>query len=116
MSTQQNLGAAAITRVVERMKIHTYGAVCQELGKKLIPFAFESYAGIGEFAIDFLSQLKHRPASLYVFHPTKYVECLREGLSCRLMKSNANLLCRWLQLVLPKQGGGVAVYGSTSSW
>jgi hypothetical protein len=114
VSTQQNLRTAAATRVVELMKTNKYGSVCRDLGKKLIPFAFQSYGGIGEDAIDFLSQLKHRPASLYVFHPKRYVECLREGLSCRLMRSNVNLLCRWLQLVLPRKNGGVAVYASNT--
>jgi hypothetical protein len=110
VGTQQNLRPSAATKVRERSKLKKYERLCQSMDKKAQPFVFQSYGGLGEKALEFLSQLKHRPASLYVFQPKKYVECLREGLSCRFMQSNSNLINRWLQLVLPKDRGGVAVY------
>jgi hypothetical protein len=110
VGTQQNLRPSAATKLRERSKLKKYEQLCQNMDKKAQPFVFQTYGGLGEKGLEFLSQLKQRPASLYVFQPKKYVEDLRVGLSCRFMQSNCKLISRWLQLVLPKNRGGVATY------
>jgi hypothetical protein len=114
VGTQQNLRPSAATKVRERSKMNKYEKVCQDVGKKVLPFVFQSYGGIGEKALGFLSELKNRPASLYVYQPVRFVESVRESLSCRLMRSNTRLVTRWLQLVSPVSSGGVAYYDSAS--
>jgi hypothetical protein len=108
IGTQQNLSPAAGTRIRERVKENKYGQVCREMEKKLVPFVFQTYGGIGEQALTFLSELKNRPASLHVYQPVQFVDSVRVGLSCRFMQSNVNLISRWLQLVLPLRSGGAA--------
>jgi len=112
MNTQQNLSVSAATLVREQEKYNYYGKLCNDAQKSLIPFAFQTLGGLGKKALDFLSDLKSRPACLRVFDPVHYVFAIRQNLSCRLMQANCNLLLRWLQLVLPLSQGGVA-YHST---
>jgi hypothetical protein len=110
--THQNLSSAAGTRIQEKLKYNKYGRVCERMEKKLVPFVFQSYGGIGEQGLNFLSELKNRPAFRQVFLPGNFVDSVRTGLSCRFMRFNANLVSRWLQLVLPPSSGGVASYRS----
>jgi hypothetical protein len=112
LNTQQNLSVSAATLVREKEKYNYYGSRCNEVQKWLLPFAFQTFGGIGKKALDFFTDLKSRPACLRVFDPVNYTFAIRQNLSCRLMQANANLLLRWLQLVLPMSRGGVA-YSST---
>ena len=111
-NTQQNLSVSAATLVREQEKYNYYGKLCKDALKSLVPFAFQTLGGLGNKALDFLSDLKSRPACLRVFDPVNYALATRRNLSCRLMQANCNLLLRWLQLVLPLSQGGVA-YHST---
>lgn len=104
--TQQNVRSKAATQVREYEKCRVYVDLCGEAGKGFLPFVFQNMGGIGRQALDFLVALRNRPACLHVYQPARYVSSLRQGLVCRLMQSNSNILLRWLQLVLPLSRGG----------
>lgn len=108
LRTQQNLTPAAGTRIQEKVKEDKYRKICDQTEKNLVPFVFQSYGGIGERGQNFLADLRNRPAFRQVFQPGNFVDSIRTGLSCRFMRFNANLISRWLQLVLPPSSGGVA--------
>ena len=72
-NTQQNLSVSAATLVREQEKYNYYGKLCNDAQKLLVPFAFQTFGGIGKHALDFLSDLKHRPACLRVFDPGTWV-------------------------------------------
>jgi ribonuclease HI len=107
VSTQQNNRPAAATRVRENEKRSKYGDHCRDVDKSFIPIVFQTFGGIGRHTLDFLSELQSRPPSFKVFEPVKFVGALRTGLGCRFMRSNTNLLIKWLQLVTPASSGGV---------
>jgi hypothetical protein len=93
-NTQQNLSVSAATLVREQEKYNYYGKLCNDAQKLFIPFTFQSLGGLGKKALDFLSDLKSRPACLRVFDPVNYVFATRQNLSCRLMQ-----VCVYLLLV-----------------
>jgi 2-methylaconitate cis-trans-isomerase PrpF len=107
VSTQQNNWPAAATRVRENEKRSKYGDLCRDVDKSFIPIVFQTFGGIGRHTLDFLSELQSRPPSFKVFEPVKFVGALRISLGCRFMRSNTNLLIKWLQLVTPASSGGV---------
>ena len=73
--THQNLSpAAGSTRIRERGKENKYGNMCPQMEKKLAPFVFQSYGGIGEHGLTSLSELRNRPASLHVYQPVRFVD------------------------------------------
>lgn len=104
--TQQNVRLKAATQVREYEKCRQYVDLCRNAAKGFLPFVFQNMGGIGRHALDFLADLRNRPACLYVYQPARYVSSMRQGLVCRLMQSNSNILLRWLQLVLPLSRGG----------
>ena len=109
MNTQQNLSSSSATLVRERTKFRKYQDLCKRSQKSFLPFVFQTLGGIGNRGLDFLNELKSRPPCLQVFDPPRYVDALRVSLSCRLLRVNSQIVSRWLQLVLPKKSGGVAV-------
>jgi ribonuclease HI len=105
--TQQNVRPTAATGVREHEKCRKYVDVCSEAAKGFLPFVLQNMGGIGRQGLNFLADLKNRPACLHVYQPAKFVFSMRQGLVCRLMKSNSNIVLRWIQLVLPLCQGGV---------
>jgi hypothetical protein len=95
------------TSIREEEKIRKYRESCTQQNKDFRPFTFQNLGGIGGKGLDFLNELKSRPPYLQVVNSKRYVDSLRKKLGCILMHSNAQMLLRWLHLVLPPSGGGI---------
>jgi hypothetical protein len=112
---QQNLRPTAATSIREQSKCRKYEQPCQQVHKAFLPFVLQTFGGIGNKGLEFLSNLKNRPACFRVYQPSTYVNAIRHGLVSRLMKTNSNMVIRWLQLISPLKEGGVASSSSRSA-
>jgi hypothetical protein len=97
----------AATSIREKEKVRMYEQSCTQQNKEFRPFAFQNLGGIGGKGLEFLKELKSRPPYLHVVNSKHYVDSVRKKLGCILMHSNAQMILRWMHLVLPPESGGV---------
>ena len=107
VSHQQNQRHTAATLIRERHKQNKYVPMCRDTDKHFIPFALKTFDGLGDKALELFNELSNRPSCLRILNPQRFIQDLRQPLSCLLMRRNTHILHRWCQLVLPQSQGGV---------
>jgi hypothetical protein len=97
--TESNLTSAqavlGTTRRSEGIKDDKYLDLCEQLGAKFVPFAFETYGGLGARAKEFLSSLaRFARENSHVIPPGEIMNSLRCSLAVVLQKGNALIVQR----------------------
>jgi hypothetical protein len=97
--TESNLTSAqavlGTTTRSEGIKDDKYLALCEQLGAKFVPFAFETYGGLGAKAKEFLSSLaRFARENSHVIPPGEIMNSLRYSLAVVLQKGNALIIQR----------------------
>jgi hypothetical protein len=97
--TESNLTSAqavlGTTTRSEGIKDDKYLDLCTKLGAKFVPFAFETYGGLGAKAKEFLSSLaRFARENSHVIPPGEIMNSIRYSLAVVLQKGNALIIQR----------------------
>ena len=86
-----DLAPSAALRYREKGKVSAYESLAKEAGSRFVPFAFESFGGLGPAAISFLRDLASYAKESFL--SCEYIPSL-SSLAVLLQKGNAEMLAQ----------------------